>query len=327
MFSTRHSPLTNAAQALSLLEFFMLGRFPRSRRGFTLIELLVVIAIIAILIGLLLPAVQKVREAASRMKCQNNLKQMGIALHAYHDANNAFPGGGSNNVPYGGQTWSVTGLTATATGSPPPPTSNLSGGWAFQILPYEEQNNLYRSTSQQMICGTPIPIYFCPSRRSPQQNPGGMAGIDYYANAYNSLGKSTGNGLIRPYNCARTTMVGITDGTSNTIAIAEKNLCLATLGNDCTDGPSYAWGVDFGASGNWDTTTLTNNHNFAPQADLKPSSGCNQGTHGFGSSHTNVFNALYADGSCRSIQFSISIPTLQILLGISDGLPLPSNAP
>jgi prepilin-type processing-associated H-X9-DG protein len=250
---------------------------------------------------------------------------MGIALHAFHDANNAFPGGGSNQVPYGGQTWSDSSLSTVVSGSPPPWNNATSGGWAFQILPYEEQGNLYNSTNQQLICGTPVPIYFCPSRRSPGLTPNGMASIDYYANAYNSFGSQMGNGLIRPFNFGRTTLVGITDGTSNTIAIAEKNLCLPTIGNDATDGPSYAWGVDFGGSGNWDTTTLTNNHSFAPQADLK--SGCGEGTHGFGSSHTGVFNALYADGSVKSVQFSISNITLQLLLNISDGSPLPSDAP
>lgn len=299
------------------------------QRAFTLIELLVVIAIIAILIGLLLPAVQKVREAAARMKCQNNLKQMGIALHAYHDANNAFPGGGYNQVPYGGQTWNVSSLATTVAGQPPPWNSPLSGGWAFQILPYEEQGNLYNNTNQQIICGTPIPIYYCPSRRAPQRGNQGMALIDYYGNAYNSYGiwNNPGNGIIRPYGCGRITMLAITDGTSNTIAIAEKNLCIPTMGNDPTDGPSYAWGVDFGQPGNWDTTTLTGNHNFPAQADLKANSGCSQGTHGLGSSHTNVFNALYADGSVKTVQFSISVTTLQLLLNVADGFPLPSNAP
>src|SRR5437899_3011675 len=95
----------------------------RRRRGFTLIELLVVIAIIGVLVGLLLPAVQKVREAANRMKCQNNLKQLGLAMHSYHDSQGNFPRG--NLSAWG----------------------NDHGSWMFVTLPYMEQDNLYKAVT------------------------------------------------------------------------------------------------------------------------------------------------------------------------------------
>jgi prepilin-type N-terminal cleavage/methylation domain-containing protein/prepilin-type processing-associated H-X9-DG protein len=132
------------------------------RRGFTLIELLVVIAIIAILIGLLLPAVQKVREAAARAKCQNNMKQIGLAYHSYHDTYKKFPVA----VMY------QLGVNTTGTD-----TFNFGPNWAVLILPHIEQGGLYATISDSVdrymttsgeqgwrsVRSAKVPIYLCPS--------------------------------------------------------------------------------------------------------------------------------------------------------------------
>src|SRR5262249_52329269 len=125
--------------------------------AFTLIELLVVIAIIAVLIGLLLPAVQKVREAAARTQCQNNLHQIGLACHAYHDAQQGLPPGYLAAASY------TDGATATAPG----------WGWAAFLLPYLEQDALYRQLDiRQPAQNSPaiqsvVRVYLCPSDAPP----------------------------------------------------------------------------------------------------------------------------------------------------------------
>ena len=191
----------------------------RNRRAFTLIELLVVIAIIAVLIGLLLPAVQKVREAANRMKCANNLKQLGLALHSYHDEYGTFPPG-QVKAPYA--RWKT------------------NHGWAVFILPYIEQQSLYNAydwdqalaaQANQGVVARPLKSFWCPS--APEQDRydtthglfpsyGGKGACgDYAPTWYVDPALATGDtqGVLAP-NCM-TKLTDITDGTSNTILLTE----------------------------------------------------------------------------------------------------------
>ncbi|HLJ97977.1 MAG TPA: DUF1559 domain-containing protein [Gemmataceae bacterium] len=216
------------------------------RRGFTLIELLVVIAIIAVLIGILLPAVQKVREAAQRAQCTNNLKQIGLALHSYHDANSSFPPGyidGNRDR-----------------NSTPDNDVGPGWGWAAFLLPYIEQGNLYNQINfgqgvgvgkNVSISQMPLTVYQCPSDPLHQNfgvydsnftNPivtvaySNYVGCNGWEECFNNAGGNgqgdgndglngalgaAGNGLF--YRNSHYRIADVTDGMSNTIFVGERS--------------------------------------------------------------------------------------------------------
>lgn len=214
-----------------------------SRSGFTLIELLVVIAILSILIGLLLPAVQQVRASAVRLSCQNNLKQIGLGLQSFHNANRAFPPGYLASAPAGDPNF------ATAPG----------WGWGAYLLPYVEQTAVYSQIQSAIRSQTPItdpsvaaaiqvriPIYVCPSDMVPSApfSVYSLAGNTSYPIVYSEgrvgavlaapcsyaacVGRDedsdadgvTGSGVF--YCNSQTSTADITDGASNTIVVGER---------------------------------------------------------------------------------------------------------
>jgi prepilin-type N-terminal cleavage/methylation domain-containing protein len=186
---------------------------PRRNKGFTLIELLVVIAIIAILIALLVPAVQKVRQAAARTQSTNNLKQIGLSFHSFHDANKRLPFNGSAAASGG-----VAYALVAAANNP------CTGSWAFQITPYIDQGPFYNAAPNAQQSG--IAAYMNPGRGRPSYGTGtGGSGpwSDYVINPWINS-PTAGSAAVLD---ARRTLVGITDGTSNTVMVGEGSIATA----------------------------------------------------------------------------------------------------
>jgi prepilin-type N-terminal cleavage/methylation domain-containing protein len=288
------------------------------RRAFTLIELLVVIAIIALLIGLLLPAVQKVREAAARMSCSNNLKQLGLAMHNYHDTVGKFPylrsGGGQNRHT-----------------------------WALLLLPYIEQDNVFKvyqanipgvnktdgynnhtSADPQIVAArqAQVKTFFCPSRRvSPSLSPittgSSVTGVPSdYAACTGDTNVAPTTGVFQLVNSnhmnALSRIADITDGTSNTLMIGEKHIQLGKLNDPIQDGMIY--------SGSEQQTYQRRAGASWPLA-ISPTVAANNQ---FGSWHTGVCLFVFADGSVHGLPRSIPGTTLGLLANRSDGQPIPS---
>jgi prepilin-type N-terminal cleavage/methylation domain-containing protein/prepilin-type processing-associated H-X9-DG protein len=287
---------------------------PGWREAFTLIELLVVIAILATLVSLLLPAVQKVREAAHRIQCANHLKEIGLAFHSHHGQMGSFPGGGW-------EWW----RTPTYVNGQPLMGEYQKAGWGFQILPFVEADNTWKGGEAnndldriRVAVGTPNKLFFCPSRRSPQTvvftdpgylngTPVTMALCDYAASNW----EETGAVLYRH----PTRLADITDGTSNTLLVADKRLNLAHLGQrQGDDDTGYTTGFD---------ADVIRRTDIPPARDYSAPSG--DGALRFGSSHPGTFNTAFADGSVRPLSYSINPDVFRYLGNKSDGQVISSN--
>ena len=287
----------------------------KRRVGFTLIELLVVIAIIAILIALLVPAVQKVREAAARTRCGNNLKQIGLAIQSYHDTYKVMPYSRLDTA----ETWAVILMPYLDQGV-------LFAQWNMSL-------NYYTQASNVLI--TPVPVYFCPARRSPTTPPtvsssgdvlqgttnpnvpgalgdyaactGDPSGIIDYtgpmAASQTPPGLAANGAFIYKDPNIRLRFATILDGLSNTIFVGEKHIPLNGFGNPPD---SSIYNGDNGAS--------------HKQAGIgAPLAKGPTGSGQFGSWHPQICHFVMGDGTVRSISVSIDIAVLGNLANREDG--------
>jgi prepilin-type N-terminal cleavage/methylation domain-containing protein/prepilin-type processing-associated H-X9-DG protein len=307
----------------NLLQFrSFLSAFGRRRPGFTLIELLVAIAIIGILAALLLGAIQRVRESASRTSCANNLREIGLAFQMHHDNFKVFPsnGGwdGKEEIPS-----SSGGLTTVSStqfipfethiwgiGQPGLSPADQTGSWAYAILPFIEQGNMYLKRAWT----DPVTLYVCPSRRD------AVATVAPSADQYGSYvggGWAWGhidyaaNFQLIPKRPVCLSIRTITDGTAQTVLVAEKSM----NPNDYESGTWY-WDEPFFTGGSGGL-----HRGFGPpgtgleaniiQDDINMGLGFRNN---FGSAHGAGAQFLFADGSVRLLRFGTATSTVWALL-------------
>jgi prepilin-type N-terminal cleavage/methylation domain-containing protein len=327
---------------------------PKARSGFTLIELLVVIAIIAILIGLLVPAVQKVREAAARISSTNNLKQLALACHNFQDTTKA--------LPYNGMRNKTTAANPSPNQGIPNPSIKGTGSWLYQILPYVEQTPLYNSMNftadpgpNQYPTTAPfsaakypqltveVSVFMCPGR--------GRIGYHLQENVQGSPGFDCG-GPVTDYaiNCninfpptntwltngstdhadARQAIQKIPDGSSNTVLIGGNSI-YTTQYQDGGDNVSGLWDESWarggyggsGRYGHWSTSNSASpgqaSYILVKDQPPPPSGQPHTITGTFGGPFSGGALMAFADGSVHSVNWNISPLNLLYLCHPSDG--------
>jgi prepilin-type N-terminal cleavage/methylation domain-containing protein/prepilin-type processing-associated H-X9-DG protein len=299
-----------------------------SRHGFTLIELLVVIAIIAVLIGLLLPAVQKVRDAAARMSSQNNLKQIGLAVHNMHDSLGRFPRANFYSSAVGG--------------SIDPSVYSLYSGFV-DILPFVEQDNIKNRWNPALapnvapnnaIIDSPLKVFLDAGMPQPINPPyasyssyGWCAGNRSYIPGSNPARFTKSDGVILPAEDGNPTRIAdITDGTSSTIMAGEmhytlKDYVVASTGvvrNGLTTWVSGHIGYSYNH-----TNTPMNTHQYYPYV---PATWDRSGFYSFRSARSSGCNFLFADGSVHHLRQGIDHGVYQALGSRNGGEVIPGNA-